>query len=1237
VCAGLEAAHQHGVVHRDLKPANILLADDRPLDETLAARLPKIADFGLAKQLDVDFSDIGQCPTQTGAVLGTPSYMAPEQAAGNRPLIGPLSDVYALGAILYESLTGRPPFQGQTPLDTIQQVLTDEPLAPSRLQKVPRDLDTICLKCLEKNPIRRYASAAALADDLRRFQAGDSIVARPVGTIERAWRWSRRNPGWASMWASLILSLVIGVIGLLIGLARMGEALGTAKQNLDRATTAEQNVQRRYVDALLAQAQANRRGRRPGQRFESLRLVNEASERAGNLELADQWSDSLCNAAINALAMPDLYAMKKWYGYPVGSTGVGFDETLTHYARTDKYGNCAVCRVEDGKEIVVRRLPGLGVNLALFSPYMSPDGRFVAVLYTDGRMQMWNLQNSSPEPWLEMKEVEGSDRGRGPFLDFSAGSKHAVLAHVDGRITHLDLEARKSTTFAASELSQEVTVAMHPTELLVAVSSYHEPNVVQVRDLRSGEVRLTLPQPRGTDSCAWRPDGRRFVTAGADGGTIRTYDLASGRLIREFGPCGGGARLAFNHAGDRIAEIDGWTGQLSLWDATAGRQLCVNPSATVHMASIRFSADDHWLGGGTEGAQLALWKVGEGREYRTLVRLAMPASEKYVAPAVHPGGRLLAVAMTDGVSFWDLDSGEELRFLRTGPVRSLVFQPSGTLLITGPRGTWHCPIHADATATGGFHIGSARPLRPFEGLKGSSISISNHNGIIAVASRSVVASSGAWLAKAGSDQPYALHPDKDIAYTSVSPNGRWVVTAEHAGKVLSVWDVNTLAQMNAPAKEIPVIGGYARFSPDGRWLATSTDGGRLWRVGSNVAEWSPGPQLDIADGNFEFSPDGRILALPTRHGQIRLFDVENQRILAELEDPELHATTLAFSPDGATLVAVHVDAVHVWDLRRIRAELVEIGQDWSLPSYPPLVSRSGAMPSADTGNLARVRVEVVLSKISLGIGRMAAAAGRRDTALAAFSRAVRFRPDDEEARLYRGEEYLRRQKWGQAIADLDRAAEVPDLRLTALFDRSLAFAQLGRLANAEDDRRLLGKAYPDFAKACYQQAFRLARAGDVPMALVLVDVWAQLKAGQPIAANDIAWTLANDRTDARYPARALPFAQRAVALRPTEPSCRNTLGVVLYRLGRYAEAKDCFQPTPKAEYSGAALDLYCLAMCEAKMGRAIEAKRYFERADAWRDSHPSRTEVQTAEQNDFRAEAATVLAQANLPRAKKKP
>ena len=192
LCCAMSVAHAAGIIHRDLKPANVLLTLDGK---------PKITDFGLAKQMEGDSQQ-----TRTGAIMGTPSYMAPEQAWGQTHEIGPLSDQYSLGAILYEMLVGRPPFQGATTLETLELARNQEPVPPTRLQpKLPTDLATICLKSLQKDPARRFPDAAAMAADLRSFLDGEPIVARPVGAPERLWRWCKRNPRVAGLAAAVVL------------------------------------------------------------------------------------------------------------------------------------------------------------------------------------------------------------------------------------------------------------------------------------------------------------------------------------------------------------------------------------------------------------------------------------------------------------------------------------------------------------------------------------------------------------------------------------------------------------------------------------------------------------------------------------------------------------------------------------------------------------------------------------------------------------------------------------------------------------------------------------------------------------------------------------------------------------------------------------------------------------------------------------------------------------------------
>ncbi|MCH7727172.1 MAG: serine/threonine protein kinase, partial [Planctomycetes bacterium] len=260
-------AHEHGVIHRDLKPANILLdnqdsASTKSQHDTskqsresqdsqrsssqirFVGPTPKITDFGLAKQLDTD-SEL----TRTGSVLGTPLYMSPEQAAGRVREIGPASDIYSLGAILYLMLTARPPFQGEGVAQTLLMVQNNEPVPPTKLSpRLPRDLETICLKCLAKEPAKRYAAADDLAADLRRFLHNEPIIARPVGSVERVIKWAKRRPAIAGLLALLVVVLTLGVSG--IGW-QWREAVSARNQAVKKAA-AEREASKRESQAKSA-------------------------------------------------------------------------------------------------------------------------------------------------------------------------------------------------------------------------------------------------------------------------------------------------------------------------------------------------------------------------------------------------------------------------------------------------------------------------------------------------------------------------------------------------------------------------------------------------------------------------------------------------------------------------------------------------------------------------------------------------------------------------------------------------------------------------------------------------------------------------------------------------------------------------------------------------------------------------------------------------------------------------
>src|SRR5262245_57384865 len=340
-------AHQMGIVHRDLKPANVLLAGNAtrgvPKEEGTpsaafpAGWAPKVTDFGLAKRVEG-----GASLTQAGVILGTPSYMAPEQARGRAAKVGPHADTWALGAILYECLTGRPPFQGPTPTDTMLQVIHKEPVPPRRLQPgVPRDLEAICLMCLKKEPAHRYASTEALADDLRRFQAGKPIHARPLGLLGRGWRWCRRNPVVAGMAALTALVFFVSFV-LVAALWRRAEHNFAAAEAQRRRADDERDraeEEKRIAEAegrflqidLLRQAD-------PFEQAEAVRLAGgrfEAQENPTVRELLDRAAAGLAGDGIEA-KFPKQPRVQAEILRTIGSTylDVGeYDKAIAHLAR----------------------------------------------------------------------------------------------------------------------------------------------------------------------------------------------------------------------------------------------------------------------------------------------------------------------------------------------------------------------------------------------------------------------------------------------------------------------------------------------------------------------------------------------------------------------------------------------------------------------------------------------------------------------------------------------------------------------------------------------------------------------------------------------------------------------------------------------------------------------------------------------------------------------------------------
>jgi serine/threonine protein kinase/WD40 repeat protein len=933
VALAVQAAHACGIVHRDLNPANILLRRtapslepaSRPEDGPAAGeerfRLsdyePKVTDFGLAKLL----IGAGATRTQSGAILGTPSYMAPEQAAGQSKTIGPAADLYGLGAILYELLTGRPPFRGETPMDTLLQVQTAEPVPPRRLQpNLPRDLETICVKCLAKDPRKRYGSAALLAEDLGHFLAGEPIRARPVSRTERLGRWCRRNPVPAGL---------IGAVAFLLVVVAVVSAMAAWQLR------AEQNATRlRLYEAKLAQAKASRGSRQAGQRFLSWKALAEASQLIRELKLGKNDVLAVRKEAIACLALADVHPVKMWPGWPPGmTTGLAFDADQQRYARSDRKGNVSVRRVADDRELA--RLPGEGdgggrsgaAHIAF-----SPDGALLAVLYwhqvAEGstNFQVWDWRHSQVvwEPAFPVHRAS---------LAFSPDGRRLALGQQDGTVTLHEVTSGKETNrLHVGPDPWHLAFSPDSARLAVAVGLRGE---VRILDLSTGKVLFKLPHPARVFQVAWHPDGV-LLAAGCHDSNLHLWDTERGQQHRILqGHQGAVVSVNFVQGGRALLST-AWDGTSRLWEPWSGQELVRLDGGVVHA-----SRDGHRLAC-REGHHLVLWELAPGHEYYTLPKSGPDASQHI--GGFSPDGRWLALATDRGVRLWDFTRGTESAFLPLSQTVDVKFHPSGRELVTsGPAGLYRWPFRAEP---GRLRIG---PVRKVLGTGGQARMSFDREGHL--------------LAAVGNDHvtrvidfdnpPGGVPPLRhtNAKYVAMSPDGRWVTTAPSHGSGVNVWDAGNGKHLR---ELIPEENNAAvAFSPDGRWLLTvGPVFFTLWEVGSWKQVW----QIDKeGEANMEaasFTPDGQLLAVVVSLTAVELIEPATGRSVARLQPPDTDLIEwLAFSPDGGQLVVTtRTHAVRVWDLRAIRRQLQDIGMDWDRPALPP--------PPPAPGDAESVRVEV---------------------------------------------------------------------------------------------------------------------------------------------------------------------------------------------------------------------------------------------------------------------------------------